>query len=101
MEKRRLFYLSPLSPFTSRQGQIIELMANGRSNKEIANLLCITERTVHNILYRSGGDTYGTTGVFDIIERITGNRPYNKPEMVVQLIDDVLFWKSGKKSDIN
>lgn len=39
---------TPVSPLTSREKEVLQHIAEGASNKEIAARLCITERTVKN-----------------------------------------------------
>ncbi len=54
----------PLLGLTRREQQIVPLIAQGLSNKEIANKFCLSEQTVKNHLYRmkhkvGAGDRFG------------------------------------------
>ncbi|RAN86463.1 DNA-binding response regulator [Bacillus sp. SRB_28] len=49
---------SAIEPLTDRETEVLQLMAYGKKNKEIANVLCISEGTVkthvHNIIQKLG-----------------------------------------------
>jgi DNA-binding CsgD family transcriptional regulator len=51
----------PIAALTRRQHEVLELLAQGRSNKEIADLLGLSEHTVHrhvaDVLVRLGART--------------------------------------------
>ncbi len=42
----------PSEPLTGREERVLSLVAEGRSNKQIANTLCLTEGTVKNYVSR-------------------------------------------------
>jgi two-component system response regulator DegU len=44
----KLSATNPLDSLSNREGQVLKLLANGDSNKAIANSLGISERTVKN-----------------------------------------------------
>jgi len=47
-QKRRKIFKPLLEPLTKRESEVLRLIAEGKSNKEIANLLFISIRTVQN-----------------------------------------------------
>ena len=49
----RTYYLTPINPFTPRQAQITELIANGLQVKEVGSKLGISHRTVETIIHGS------------------------------------------------
>ncbi|MCK4820636.1 hypothetical protein KA005_33030 [bacterium] len=89
MQERRL-KLTPINPFSPRQGQIIELRANGLTNQEVAKKLKIARWTVNNHI---ANDPYS---IFARIENITGIRPAPR-NWIAPLIGDVLLFQDKKQ----
>jgi FixJ family two-component response regulator len=85
--------LTSFHPFTPRQAEIVQLLANGASNKEVSKKLGVSKKTINQII--SFCASYDS--IFDRIENLTGKRPKIK-NWIFPLIDDVLFLrdKNGK-----
>lgn len=88
MPERKLV-LTPINPFTPRQGEIIELVANGSSYKEIATKFGICAQTIKE--HVAGNDCFPAKSIFGRIEKATGTRP-GRRNWVVGLIGDVLLF---------
>lgn len=95
----RALHLTPIHPFTRAQGRVLEHLANGKSQKEVATALGIAKETVKNHLYGNGCQTghshkptKGEEGLFGVVERITGERPCSETALVAYLVDDLLFF---------
>lgn len=89
MTEQIAWKLDSIHPFTHRQGQIVEGIANGGTYGQIAMELGISEQTIKNIMRGSGRwePVMGKksprksrqSGIQDIIEGLTGIRlPYKK-----------------------
>ncbi len=62
------------SLFSGRQGEVVDLMMSGKSNKEIGTILRVSEHTVKNHLvaiFAKLGVTNRTGAIFQIYERFT------------------------------
>ncbi|HEY4481340.1 MAG TPA: LuxR C-terminal-related transcriptional regulator [Candidatus Brocadiaceae bacterium] len=79
--------ITPINPFTPRQGEITELVANGLDIKGVGIKLGISPRTVRNHI--SGTLKHGS--VYDRIARIKGKRPTRN--FISPMIGDVLFFR--------
>jgi len=86
--------LIPLHPFTERQAEIIELIANGLAAKEISQKLCLSNHTVYKHISGNCGDPSSRSGmgIIGIIENATGVRPGRKNWLPI-LLNDVLFFR--------
>lgn len=89
MQERKL-KLTPINPFTPRQGQIIELRANGLTNQEIALRLNINYQTVLNHI--AGDLNHSIRGR---IREITGVRPHYNT-WIIPLIGGVLLFSQDE-----
>lgn len=102
---RERLKLTPINPFTQRQGQVLQGLADGKSLQEIADALGITKKTVATHLY--GGKVTGEKpqvikGVYNVVEEITGKRPVDKTQLITRLIGDVLLFEyKGSSSLVN
>ncbi|MFQ5916118.1 MAG: response regulator transcription factor, partial [Nitrospinota bacterium] len=48
--QKELEETNPLQELTNREREVLQLLTRGKTNKEIANALCISENTVKNHL---------------------------------------------------
>ncbi|MBD3166043.1 response regulator [bacterium] len=64
LQKKKASRGSVLESLTSREAQVLQLLAEGKRNKEIARLLDISEKTVHthktNILEKTRAESFTT-----------------------------------------
>jgi two-component system NarL family response regulator len=66
MSGRRDIHSNPSVPLSARELSVLRLMAQGKRNREIANDLCISERTVGNHIT----SIYGKLCIFDRAQAI-------------------------------
>lgn len=91
MVERKLI-ISSINPFSKRQEQIVQLRANGFTNRQVAHNLGISYKTVKNHISGLGG-CYGKArlGVLGTIEKVSGERP-GRRNWVAPLVGDILFF---------
>lgn len=91
--KERLI-LTPINPFTTRQGEVLEFLVNGHTFKQIVNELGISPHTIKNIVYGYGEADINLrvrSGIFGVIEALTGYRPHHRRELAGLLEEDILL----------
>lgn len=76
--------LTEINPFSPRQRQIITLLVDGKSPKEIAHTLGNAYFTVRNIIFEY------PYGIFSKVENLTGERPKTRSRLLATLLGDVL-----------
>jgi DNA-binding CsgD family transcriptional regulator len=89
--------LTPLHPFTERQAEIIELLANGLMAKEVSQKLCLSNHTVYKHISGTNNGLFNRSalGIIGIIENATGVRPGRRNWLPI-LLNDVLFFREVK-----
>lgn len=96
--------MAPINPFTPRQGDVIrEILSGVTKNKQIAKNTGMSLGTVKNHIhgYKKKEDEIHEAhrvklGIFGIVEKLTGKRPYDKNELIQALLGDVVFLRKGK-----
>jgi hypothetical protein len=78
--------LADINPFNPRQRKIINLILEGKKYKQIARQLGYVHQHIRNLV--AGPYSYS---IFSKVERITGERPYDKQQLITMLAGDVLF----------
>jgi non-specific serine/threonine protein kinase len=70
---------SPLAQFTRREREVVSLLLSGRSNRQIADALAISERTaeahVANILGKLGLNSRARVVVWAVAQGLTVDQP--------------------------
>ena len=88
------FILTPIHPFTSRQGEVLEFLVNNYTFQQIARELGISWHAIKNIVYGFGEANINLrvrSGIFGIIEALTAHRPHHRRELPELLKGDVLL----------
>lgn len=85
--------VTPINPFTKRQAEVVECIANGMSHQQTADKLGTSVQTIRNhVTGLHTSNEKGKGGIFGNITRSTGERPA-KRNWIAPMFGDVLYRK--------